>query len=150
MGYLNLAQAEGGRFLTCSTSPARVAGRCEGGNFVEPTWIEGLGPDCRVNREEIFGPVATLQSFEDEAEALALVNSSRYGLAASVWTRDLDRANRMAREIETGLVWINAWMLRDLRTPFGGVKDSGLGREGGLEAMRFFTEPKTVSYGLRE
>ncbi|MEK7691030.1 MAG: aldehyde dehydrogenase [Bdellovibrionota bacterium] len=150
MGYLNLAQAEGGRFLTGSTSPARVAGRCEGGNFVEPTWIEGLGPDCRVNREEIFGPVATLQSFEDEAEALALVNSSRYGLAASVWTRDLDRANRMAREIETGLVWINAWMLRDLRTPFGGVKDSGLGREGGLEAMRFFTEPKTVSYGLRE
>ena len=109
-----------------------------------PTLIEGLGNSCRTNQEEIFGPVATLQKFSTEQQALDLANDSQYGLAASLWTQNLSRAQRMAQKIETGIVWVNTWMNRDLRTPFGGVKKSGLGREGGKEALHFFTEPKTV------
>jgi aminomuconate-semialdehyde/2-hydroxymuconate-6-semialdehyde dehydrogenase len=114
------------------------------GWFVAPTVIEGLGPDCATNRDEIFGPVATLQAFDDEAQALALANAGDYGLAASIWTRDLDRAHRLAERVRAGVVWINTWLMRDLRTPFGGMGQSGLGREGGAEAMRFFTEPRNV------
>jgi aminomuconate-semialdehyde/2-hydroxymuconate-6-semialdehyde dehydrogenase len=119
------------------------------GWFVAPTLLEGLGPDCASNREEIFGPVATLQPFDDDAQALALANAGDYGLSASVWTRDLDRAHRLARDLRAGMVWINTWLMRDLRTPFGGMGQSGLGREGGMEAMRFFTEPRNIGIALQ-
>jgi aminomuconate-semialdehyde/2-hydroxymuconate-6-semialdehyde dehydrogenase len=106
--------------------------------------IEGLGPQCKTNREEIFGPVVTLQPFDSEEHALELANSTDYGLAATVWTQDISKANRMAVQLQAGIVWINCWLLRDLRTPFGGVKNSGVGREGGWDALRFFTEAKNV------
>jgi aminomuconate-semialdehyde/2-hydroxymuconate-6-semialdehyde dehydrogenase len=137
------ARAEGGVVLTGGKA-FKPEGRCKGGWFIEPTVIEGLAPGCRTNREEIFGPVVTLQPFDTEAEALALANDVDYGLAATVWTQNLDRAHRLAERINAGVVWVNCWLLRDLRTPFGGMRDSGVGREGGWEAMRFFTEPKNV------
>ncbi|WP_224368693.1 aldehyde dehydrogenase [Hyalangium versicolor] len=147
MSYIEIARKEGGRILT-GGAPAKLEGRCRNGWFVEPTLVEGLGPECRTNQEEIFGPVATLTAFEHEDEVLAWANSTNYGLAASVWTKDLSRAHRFAAQLHSGIVWVNCWMLRDLRTPFGGVKDSGVGREGGLDALRFFTEPKNVCIKL--
>ncbi|MBP6077651.1 MAG: aldehyde dehydrogenase [Xanthomonadales bacterium] len=147
MAYLDLARAEGGRVIAGGHRVA-VPGRCTNGWFVAPTIIEGLGPHCRTNQEEIFGPIVTLQAFDDEDEALALANATPYGLSASVWTEGLSRAHRVAARLDAGIIWVNTWMHRDLRTPFGGVKQSGLGREGGAEAMRFFTEPKNVCIGV--
>ncbi len=143
LGHVELARTEGGNVL-CGGERVELPGELAGGWYMRPTVIEGLGPRCRTNQEEIFGPVVTLQSFSTEEEALQLANATPYGLAGVVWTRDLQRAHRMARGIQAGIVWVNCWMVRDLRTPFGGVKQSGVGREGGWEALRFFTESKNV------
>ena len=143
LNCIELAKQEGGKILLGGNA-VKVEGRCINGYFVEPTIIEGLSSNCRTNMEEIFGPVVTLQTFETEEEALALANCSDYGLASTVWTQNISKANRVAMQINAGIVWINCWLLRDLRTPFGGVKNSGVGREGGWDALRFFTEPKNV------
>jgi len=143
LGYIDLARQEGGTIL-CGGNRVKLSGRCAGGWFVEPTVIEGLDAACRVNQEEIFGPVATLIPFDSEDEAVAQANGTPYGLAASLWSRDLSRCHRVAERLEAGLIWVNCWLLRDLRVPMGGMKQSGMGREGGFEAMRFFTEARNV------
>lgn len=148
LSYIELAKQEGGKIL-CGGNRATVMGRCKGGFFVEPTVIAGLGPECRTNKEEIFGPVVTVQSFRDEQHAIQLANATEYGLAASVWTTDVTRAHSFSAQLDSGIVWVNTWLLRDLRTPFGGVKDSGVGREGGWEALRFFTEPQNICIDLQ-
>ena len=143
MSYIDLARKEGGTVLTGGDSVA-TDGRCSDGWFIKPTVIDGLPFDCRTNQEEIFGPVVTLQPFDSEDEVMNYANSVRYGLSATLWTENLSRAHRVSAALEAGIVWVNCWLLRDLRTPFGGVKDSGLGREGGFEALRFFTDEKNV------
>jgi len=148
LGYVALAREEGGTILTGGNPASPPNERCKDGYFVEPTIITGLGPNCRTNTEEIFGPVVTVLPFETEDEAIAIANGTDYGLAASLWTRDLSRAHRLADRIACGIVWVNCWMLRDLRVPFGGMKASGVGREGGEEALHFFTEPKNVCVKL--
>jgi aminomuconate-semialdehyde/2-hydroxymuconate-6-semialdehyde dehydrogenase len=145
MSYIDLAKTEGGTILTGGNASVNERGsRCADGYFIQPTVIENLAHDCRTNQEEIFGPVVTIMPFDTEDEVLEYANSVRYGLSATVWTENLSRAHRVASKLESGIVWINCWLLRDLRTPFGGVKDSGMGREGGFEALRFFTEEKNV------
>ena len=147
MRCIDIAKQESGKIL-CGGKAVKLEGRCANGYFIQPTIIEGLGPDCQTNQEEIFGPVVTLQSFKTEEEALQLANATQYGLAATIWTQDISRANRVAAKVESGIIWINCWLLRDLRTPFGGIKNSGVGREGGWEALRFFTEAKNVCIQL--
>ena len=141
--YLSLVEVEGGRILCGGTEPD-LKGPLAGGYYLRPAVVEGLTMDCRTNQEEIFGPVVTIQPFDTEAEAIELANASRFGLAATVWTGNGQRAHRVAERLQSGLVWVNCWMVRDLRVPFGGQKASGTGREGGVEALRFFTEPKNV------
>lgn len=147
-GYLDAARADGGIFHCGGGRPAGLPARCRDGFFVEPTVISGLSMACRVNQEEIFGPVVTITPFGSEAEAVALANQSPYGLAASLWTGDLTRAHRVADQVACGTVWVNCWLLRDLRVPFGGLGQSGLGTEGGEEALRFFTDSKNVCVRL--
>ena len=143
LSYIELAKEEGGTVLT-GGERVMMPAPYEEGFYLRPTVIEGLAYDCRTNQEEIFGPVVTITPFDTEEEVLKMANSTQYGLSATLWTSDLKRAHRMANEIEAGIVWINSWLVRDLRTPFGGVKASGVGREGGWEALRFFTEAKNV------
>ena len=147
LSYIQLAKEEGGLVL-CGGKQIKLQGRNEKGWFVQPTVIEGLSHDCRTNQEEIFGPVVTIMPFDSEEEVLAYANATEYGLASILWTENLTRAHRMAAQLNTGIVWVNCWMMRDLRTPFGGMKNSGIGREGGFEALRFFTEPKNVCINL--
>lgn len=147
MNCIALAKEEGGKILLGGNA-IKPEGRCSNGYFIEPTIIEGLGANCRTNMEEIFGPVVTLQSFKTDEEALQLANTSDYGLAATIWTQDVSRAQRMASMVHSGIIWVNCWLLRDLRTPFGGFKNSGVGREGGWEALKFFTEQKNVCIEL--
>ena len=151
-----VSQAQFDKVLACIQSAREEGGRvlCGGetidrpGWFIAPTVIGGLGPESATNREEIFGPVVTLQAFDSDDEAVALANASDYGLSASLFTKDISRAHRLAAGLHVGMVWINTWLMRDLRTPFGGSGASGLGREGGLEAMRFFTEAKNVGLNI--
>ena len=143
LSYIEIAKEEGGKILAGGYA-VHLDGEQSEGWYIAPTIIEGLDQQCRTNQEEIFGPVVTIQPFDTEEEAIALANSTEYGLAATIWTSDLSRAHRLGNEVESGIIWINCWLLRDLRTPFGGVKNSGVGREGGWEALNFFTEPKNV------
>ncbi len=138
------ARRDGGRVECGGRAIEGPTARTHGGFYFEPTVVTGLAPSCALMQEEVFGPVVTVTPFDTEDEAVALANGTRYGLASMVWTSDLSRAHRVASRIEAGVVWVNCWMVRDLRTPFGGVKQSGVGREGGNEALRFFTEPTNL------
>jgi len=147
LSYVELAKQEGGTVLA-GGNQVHLDGDQSNGYYIEPTIIEGLTYNCRTNQEEIFGPVVTIMPFDTEEEVLMYANSTEYGLASTLWTQDITKANRMAANIESGIVWINCWLVRDLRTPFGGVKNSGVGREGGFNALNFFTEPTNVCIKL--
>ncbi|OEK05876.1 aldehyde dehydrogenase [Roseivirga misakiensis] len=147
LSYIELGKEEGGRVLTGGYQ-VRLNGELSNGYYVAPTVFEGLSFDCRTNQEEIFGPVVTLTPFDTVEEVLMMANSTVYGLSATVWTNNLKTANRMSNQLESGIVWVNCWLHRDLRTPFGGVKKSGVGREGGWEVLDFFSEKKNVCIQL--
>lgn len=148
LSYLSLAREEGGVILT-GGQRKKMEGDFSNGYFVEPTVITGLDSNCRTNMEEIFGPVVTIMPFDNESQAIDFANTSDYGLASVVWTEQLSKAHRVAAALHSGIVWVNCWLMRDLRTPFGGVKQSGMGREGGWDAMRFFTETKNVTIAYK-
>jgi len=143
LSYIELAKTEGGTVLT-GGERVQLEAPYNNGYYLAPTVIEGLSYDCRTNQEEIFGPVVTITPFDSLDEVLMMANSTQYGLAATVWTNNLQKAHQVADRLESGIVWVNSWLVRDLRTPFGGMKASGVGREGGWEALRFFTEAKNV------
>jgi len=147
LSYIELAKEEGGTLLA-GGNRVKLAGECTDGWFIEPTIFEGLSYDCRTNQEEIFGPMVTLTPFETEEEALMMANSTPYGLASTVWTEKIKKAHRVAEKLQTGIVWVNCWLVRDLRILFGGMKNSGVGREGGFQSLQFFTEPKNVCVKL--
>lgn len=147
LSYVELAKEEGGTVLT-GGHQVHLEGENANGYFIAPTVIEGLDYMCRTNQEEIFGPVVTITPFKTEEEVLKMANSVKYGLASTIWTQDITKANRMSSKIEAGITWINCWLVRDLRTPFGGVKHSGVGREGGFHALNFFTEPQNVCISI--
>ena len=147
LSYIEVAKEEGGKIET-GGHQVNLEGRCSGGYFVRPTVITGLSPNARCNQEEIFGPVVTITPFSTVEEALSIANGVVYGLSCTIWTNNIKKAHNLASQIEAGVVWINCWLLRDLRTPFGGMKASGVGREGGLEVLRFFTEAKNVCVKL--
>ena len=141
--YINLGKQEGGEILLGGNA-VKINGRCKDGYFIEPTIFEGLNNSCKINQDEIFGPVVTLIPFNKEKDAIQIANNIKYGLSATIWTENMVKAQRVAKRINAGIIWVNCWLVRDLRTPFGGMKKSGLGREGGDEALRFFTEPKNI------
>ena len=143
LGCIEQAKEEGGKILT-GGNRLLLNGDLKDGYYIEPTIIDGLSVDCKTNREEIFGPVVSIIPFKTEEEVIEMANSTKYGLSASIFTRDISRAHRVAAAIDSGVVWINTWMLRDLRIPFGGMKSSGVGREGGFKSLQFFTETKNV------
>ena len=147
LSYIELAKSEGGIVLA-GGEQVKLDGELSEGYYIQPTIIEGLSFDCRTNQEEIFGPVITLTPFDTEEEVLAMANSTQYGLAATVWTSNLNRAHSVSSQLNSGVVWVNCWLLRDLRTPFGGVKNSGVGREGGWDALQFFSQKKNVCIKL--
>jgi aminomuconate-semialdehyde/2-hydroxymuconate-6-semialdehyde dehydrogenase len=146
--YILLAKEEGGKIETGGKPVYEVNERCKNGWFLEPTIVTGLDEHCRVNQEEIFGPVVSIIPFDTEEDALRMANATQYGLSATLWTSNLKRAHRMAAKIESGIIWVNCWLVRDLRTPFGGMKNSGVGREGGFEALKFFTETRNICIQL--
>jgi aminomuconate-semialdehyde/2-hydroxymuconate-6-semialdehyde dehydrogenase len=147
LSYIKLAREEGGEILT-GGERIQLKGRCANGFFLEPTVIVGLSHHCRTNQEEIFGPVVTIMPFDTEEEVLTFANSTTYGLSATLWTENLKRAHRVSAQLKSGIIWVNCWLFRDLRTPFGGMKQSGVGREGGWEALRFFTDAKNICIKL--
>ena len=148
LSYVELAKTEGGTILCGGNQFVPSEPEFKNGYYIEPTIIEGLSYNCRTNMEEIFGPVVTIMPFETEEEVITYANVTQYGLACTIWTENVNTAHRVASKIDSGIVWVNCWLVRDLRTPFGGMKSSGVGREGGFEALRFFTEAKNVCISL--
>ena len=145
--YFDLAREEGAE-VVCGGEAAQMPGDYAGGWWVEPTIWTGLEGSARCIQEEVFGPVCHIQPFDSEDEAVAMANNSKYGLAAAVWTENVRRAHRVAQSVDCGIAWVNTWFLRDLRTPFGGVKASGIGREGGIHSLNFYTELKNICIKL--
>ncbi|MFC7357666.1 aldehyde dehydrogenase [Jejudonia soesokkakensis] len=146
--YIKIAEEEGGKILF---GGKRInIPNAENGYYLQPTIIEVDDDQCRINQEEVFGPVVTIMPFKTEKEVLAMANGIKYGLSATLWTTNINRTMRLSKELEAGIVWVNTWLNRDLRTPFGGVKESGIGREGGFEVLKFFTEAKNVCIHYEE